>query len=229
MDDSMINPILLSSSMHLHNAEKLIKNLETITTNDERFLLESIQSPNEYLSIDSFLEQTPMYPPSSSSATSWKQMKESHRIINENSSKEISSPLNLYKIFRRKSTNIITHQFTPSYLHKSLPDLSFVAHYTKQIPRSLNTSPLLQTSSSSETNIARTTPSPTLIHQHKSDTDRPRTLKSIKRYKNSKHTTDPFNVSYSSISPETDLCQSSPSMSRCQSKLFEKDHLIFFV
>ena len=50
---------------------------------------------------------------------------------------------------------------------------------------------------SSSINIARTTPSPTLIQQQKQDCDRPRTLKSIKRYKNSKHSTEPLGVFYS--------------------------------
>lgn len=263
MDDS----ILLSPSIHLQNVQKLIKNLENTTSNDERFLLESIQFSTEHLDIDSFFndtsdnhsientDQSPMHYPSNSSSTSWKQMKESQRWINETPSKEISSPLNLYKIFQRKSR--ISHKSTfinlssssssnyhRSHYHKSLPDLSFVTHYSKEIPRSLNTSPLLQTSSSSETNITRTTPSPTLIQQHKQDLDRPRTLKSIKRYKNSKHSTEPFNVYHSStlLEPsissmskdisrihrsETDLRLSNKSneeMSRCHCKLFEKDH-----
>jgi hypothetical protein len=36
-----------------------------------------------------------------------------------------------------------------------------------------------------------------LIQQQKQDSDRPRTLKSIKRYKNSKHSTEPIGVFYS--------------------------------
>lgn len=39
-------------------------------------------------------------------------------------------------------------------------------------------------------------PSPTII-QSKQDPDKPRTLKSIKRYKSSKHSTEPLNIFYS--------------------------------
>jgi hypothetical protein len=173
-------------------------------------------------------------------------MKESQRIINEIDSKETRSisPLNLYKIFQEKSINTKSHRSTPTRnlsFNKSLPDLSFISHYSKELP-------LLQTSS---TNITRTTPSPTLIHQHKQDSDRPRTLKSIKRYKNSKHSTVPINIFYSpqlrkplniKSTSETDLTikrtvnissndqlSSLTKRSRCQSKLFVKDHLIFIV
>src|SRR5690242_1496670 len=38
MDDSMINPILLSSSVYLENVEQLIKNLEKQTINVEDIL-----------------------------------------------------------------------------------------------------------------------------------------------------------------------------------------------
>jgi hypothetical protein len=75
-------------------------------------------------------------------------------------------------------------------IHKSLPDLSFISQYSKELPRS-------RTTSSSSIIAARTTPSPTLIHQQKQDSERPRTLKSIKRYKNSKHSTEPLGVFYS--------------------------------
>ena len=114
----MFDPILLSSSIHLQNVQKLINNLENTTSNDERFLLESVQFPSEYLPMDSFLNDTPentdqspmMSLPSYSSSTSWRQMKESQRLINDTPSKEISSPLNLYKIFQRKSKNTSSHR-----------------------------------------------------------------------------------------------------------------------
>jgi hypothetical protein len=83
-----------------------------------------------------------------------------------------------------------------SAIHKSLPDLSFISQYSKELPLSRSISPLPPTSSSS-INISRTTPSPTLILHQKQDLDRPRTLKSIKRYKNSKHSTEPLGVFYS--------------------------------
>jgi len=171
-------------------------------------------------------------------------------------------------------SNSYNHLTTPtpvssSCLHKSLPDLSFISHYSKELPRSVTTSPLLLTCSSS-INITRTTPSPTLIQQQKQDSDRPRTLKSIKRYKNSKHSTEPLSVFYSpqlrktfttiptssssqiktSVSYSENISKnlkSSPcnpsntsnhhlslltkrygEMRRCQSKLFEKGHLILF-
>jgi hypothetical protein len=293
MDDSMINPILLSSSIHLKNVEELIKNLEKQTVNidnledilnnqnrqeiisksfsslNDDFLVKSLKFPSDF-SMESFLIQP------GSSSTSWRQMKESQRVITDIETKEIrsSSPLNLYKIFQQKSnTKFHHHPSTPtrnSSFHKSLPDLSFISNYSKELSRSLTTSPLLQTSS---TNIARTTPSPTLIHQYKQDSDRPRTLKSIKRYKNSKHSTEPLSVFYSpqlrrtlfkppqtfnlqsssrehhsendltsktsvnmkisSNHPSNDQFSSSTKrykpMRRCQSKLFEKDHLIFIV
>lgn len=127
MDDSMINPILLSSSMHLKNAEKLIQNLENITSKDEQFLLESIQLSNERFSIDSFLHDNLERSSGHHPSTSWKQMKESQRIMNENSSKHISSPLNLYKIFRRRSTNLTSPQssYSLSLLSVHSSPLSF--------------------------------------------------------------------------------------------------------
>ncbi len=109
---------------------------------------------------------------------------------------------NFYLLFFLVSkSNSYNHLIRPapissSYLHKSLPDLSFISHYSKELPRSLTTSPLLSNCSSS-INITRTTPSPTLIQQQKQDSDRPRTLKSIKRYKNSKHSTEPLGIFYS--------------------------------
>lgn len=140
----MVDPILLSSSIHLQNVQKLIQNLENTTSNDERFLLESVQFPPEYLPMDSFLNDTPenhsientdqspmMSPPSNSSSTSWRQMKESQRLINETSSKEISSPLNLYKIFQRKSKNISSHRQS-IISHKStfiLLSLTFISFF----------------------------------------------------------------------------------------------------
>ncbi|CAF3670531.1 unnamed protein product [Rotaria sordida] len=83
-----------------------------------------------------------------------------------------------------------------SSIHKSLPDLSFISQYLKELPRTYTTSSLSRTSSSF-INVARTTSSPILIQQQKYDSDRPRTLKSIKRYKNSKHSTEPIGVFYS--------------------------------
>ncbi|CAF3192320.1 unnamed protein product [Rotaria sp. Silwood2] len=97
-----------------------------------------------------------------------------------------------------KSYDNLTVPFPISSLsiHKSLPDLSFISQYSKELPRSHTTSPLIRTSALS-INVARTTSSPTLIQQQKHDSDRPRTLKSIKRYKNSKHSTEPIGVFYS--------------------------------
>ncbi|CAF2797259.1 unnamed protein product [Rotaria sp. Silwood2] len=97
-----------------------------------------------------------------------------------------------------KSYDNLTVPFSISSLsiHKSLPDLSFISQYSKELPRSHTTSPLIRTSALS-INVARTTSSPTLIQQQKHDSDRPRTLKSIKRYKNSKHSTEPIGVFYS--------------------------------
>lgn len=79
-----------------------------------------------------------------------------------------------------------------STIHKSLPDLAFITQYSKEIPRSRTTSPLPPTSNPS----AAPSPSPQ-ITQQKQDAERPRTLKSIKRYKNSKHSTEPLGVFYS--------------------------------
>jgi hypothetical protein len=81
---------------------------------------------------------------------------------------------------------------TPTKSAKSLPDLSFISQYSKELPRSRTTSP-----SSSTMNITRGIPSPGLVQHQKPDSDRPRTLKSIKRYKNSKHSTEPLGVFYS--------------------------------
>ena len=79
-----------------------------------------------------------------------------------------------------------------STIHKSLPDLAFITQYSKEIPRSRTTSPLPPPSNSS------VAPSPaSQLAQQKQDAERPRTLKSIKRYKNSKHSTEPLGVFYS--------------------------------
>jgi hypothetical protein len=79
-----------------------------------------------------------------------------------------------------------------STVHKSLPDLAFISQYSKELPRSQTASPMPPTSNS----IMNSSPSPIIV-QSKTDTDRPRTLKSIKRYKNSKHSTEPLGVFYS--------------------------------
>ncbi len=76
-----------------------------------------------------------------------------------------------------------------SSIHKSLPDLAFISQYSKELPRSRTTSPLPPTA----TQVAT---SPTIIQQ-KQESERPRTLKSIKRYKNSKHSTEPLGVFFS--------------------------------
>lgn len=270
MDDSLINPVLLSSSVYLENVEKLIRNLEeqTLNVNNEDIIDKSRQIRSQ--------SNPPSSPQQQISNTSWREMKKTQRIPRE-FEKTDDRPLltiNLYKIFQQKSqinalplnrqqndqavqTSILLQNQSknPS---KSLPDLSFISHYSKELPRSLTTS------SSSSINITRTTPSPTLIYQQKQESDRPRTLKSIKRYKNSKHSTEPLNVFYSpqlrKNSPSSsrkhhsndDLLQETPTkqnqntlspsndhlslstkrygeMRRCQSKLFEKAHLIFIV
>ncbi|CAF3693909.1 unnamed protein product [Rotaria sp. Silwood1] len=99
---------------------------------------------------------------------------------------------------KSKSYDNLTLPFSipSSSIHKSLPDLSFISQYSKELPRSYTASLLPRTSSLS-INFIRTTSSPTLIQQQKHDSDRPRTLKSIKRYKNSKHSTEPIGVFYS--------------------------------
>lgn len=76
-----------------------------------------------------------------------------------------------------------------SSIHKSLPDLAFISQYSKELPRSRTTSPL-----PSAANPAAPSPN---ISQQKQDMERPRTLKSIKRYKNSKHSTEPLGVFFS--------------------------------
>ncbi|CAF4142591.1 unnamed protein product, partial [Adineta steineri] len=97
---------------------------------------------------------------------------------------------------KSESFNYLTIPARNSFVasHKSLPDLSFISQYSKELPRSRTASP----TTTSPVNINRTTPSPILIqHPPKQDADRPRTLKSIKRYKNSKHSTEPLGVFYS--------------------------------
>ncbi|CAF2383810.1 unnamed protein product [Rotaria sp. Silwood2] len=89
-----------------------------------------------------------------------------------------------------------------SSIHKSLPDLAFISQYSKELPRSRTTSPLPPTStppnSSLPTNTNYMIFSPTETQQQqKQESERPRTLKSIKRYKNSKHSTEPLGVFYS--------------------------------
>ena len=71
--------------------------------------------------------------------------------------------------------------------HKSLPDLSFISQYSKELPRSRTTSPL----------PSAILPPPMPVQLAKQEPERPRTLKSIKRYKNSKHSTEPLGVFYS--------------------------------
>jgi hypothetical protein len=79
-----------------------------------------------------------------------------------------------------------------SAIHKSLPDLAFISQYSKELPRSRTTSPLPSTSIP-PTPSSSITPSSIIIQE----SERPRTLKSIKRYKNSKHSTEPLGVFYS--------------------------------
>jgi len=79
-----------------------------------------------------------------------------------------------------------------SAIHKSLPDLAFISQYSKELPRSRTTSPSPSTSIP-PTSSSSITPSPIIIQE----SERPRTLKSIKRYKNSKHSTEPLGVFYS--------------------------------
>ncbi|CAF3879023.1 unnamed protein product [Rotaria sordida] len=89
-----------------------------------------------------------------------------------------------------------------SSIHKSLPDLAFISQYSKELPRSRTTSPLPPTpnlpNSAFLTNNNNMISSPTVTQQQqKQESERPRTLKSIKRYKNSKHSTEPLGVFYS--------------------------------
>lgn len=88
-----------------------------------------------------------------------------------------------------------------STVHKSLPDLAFISQYSKELPRSRTVSPLPPSASTSGPSLSLppappppSAPSPIPPRQ---DADRPRTLKSIKRYKNSKHCTEPLGVFYS--------------------------------
>ncbi|CAF1531885.1 unnamed protein product [Rotaria magnacalcarata] len=94
-----------------------------------------------------------------------------------------------------------TEPISSSAIHKSLPDLAFISQYSKELPRSRTTSPLPPTtippSPSPSANTAQMVTSPVLTQQQKQDNERPRTLKSIKRYKNSKHSTEPLGVFYS--------------------------------
>ena len=79
-------------------------------------------------------------------------------------------------------------------IHKSLPDLSFISQYSKELSQYQSILPLSKLS----TDTTRTISSPTLIQQQKiQDFDRRRTLKSIKRYKNNKHSTEPLGIFYS--------------------------------
>ncbi|CAF3397719.1 unnamed protein product [Rotaria sp. Silwood1] len=89
-----------------------------------------------------------------------------------------------------------------SSIHKSLPDLAFISQYSKELPRSRTTSPLPPTSTPANPSLPINTnymiSSPTVTQQQqKQESERPRTLKSIKRYKNSKHSTEPLGVFYS--------------------------------
>ena len=86
-----------------------------------------------------------------------------------------------------------------SSAHKSLPDLAFISQYSKELPRSRTTSPLPPTPIPSNSSSVNTTSSPIIVQQQqeKHESERPRTLKSIKRYKNSKHSTEPLGVFYS--------------------------------
>lgn len=88
---------------------------------------------------------------------------------------------------------------TSSAINKSLPDLGFISQYSKELPRSRTTSPLPPTASLAPTILTtRMGASPSVSQQQqKQENDRPRTLKSIKRYKNSKHSTEPLGVFFS--------------------------------
>ncbi|CAF0807824.1 unnamed protein product [Adineta ricciae] len=86
-----------------------------------------------------------------------------------------------------------------SSIHKSLPDLAFISQYSKELPRSRTTSPSPLSAntpvpSSSTMNPTYASSSSTVSQQ---EPERPRTLKAIKRYKNSKHSTEPLGVFYS--------------------------------
>lgn len=73
-----------------------------------------------------------------------------------------------------------------------MPDLAFISQYSKEIPRSRTVSPAPIVPQQS------VTPNPsTTINTNKTDNERRRTLKSIKRYKSSKHSTEPLNVFFS--------------------------------
>lgn len=86
-----------------------------------------------------------------------------------------------------------------SSIHKSLPDLAFITQYSKEMPRSRTASPTPPSSnapsSAFATSASQSAASSTTTSQQ--DAERPRTLKAIKRYKNSKHSTEPLNVFYS--------------------------------
>ncbi|CAF0783895.1 unnamed protein product [Adineta ricciae] len=124
-----------------------------------------------------------------------------HRRSRLSSDQAIQTSLHSAPNNRHRSTSVAARKSdsfdqlatsTRTLIHKSLPDLSFISQYTKELPRSHTTSSSILIS-----NNTRATPSPTIIQQPKQDSDRPRTLKSIKRYKNNKHSTEPLGVFYS--------------------------------
>jgi len=179
---------------------------------DDSLMDTSILSSSMYLkNIELVIENLEKTCPVKS--TSWKQMKETQQMNLNSQFQQPStiSPINLYEIFRSKQ----------SIAHKSLPDLSFLSQYSTELPRS------------SSIQFARTIPSPTLIiQQQKLDNDRPRTLKSIKRYKNNKHSTEPLqrkhlsedNLTKSHVNTSSQFSSLSNrygQMRRCHSELFE--------
>ncbi len=270
----------LENIFNNHNRQEIdTKSFSSLSSNDkENFLIESIIFPKKNFSTQRDRSTSSPDPKSRSqsnppsSSTSWRQMKESQRITTDIETKETRtvSPLNLYKIFQQKSSltafqsyqqqhNSLIPNHTKSKSYNpltipisiptsSLPDLSFLSKYSQALP---TTSP----TPSSSINSPRLTLSPS---------DRPRTLKSIKRYKNCKHSTEPLGIfsspqlrqtfttvptslsnhleNFSREHHSEKMSLSNPTidhlslltklygeMRRCQSKLFEKGHLIFFV
>ncbi|CAF0860826.1 unnamed protein product [Didymodactylos carnosus] len=125
------------------------------------------------------------FPTKSESADRSQQAPNTHRFMSPSPSS--SNLLSVPKIAQQTST-------TTSSTYKSLPDLSFISQYSKEIPHSSSqtTSPVPPTNfqSSSQTEFI-TSSNSTSQQQQQPQSERPRTLKSIKRYKNSKHQTEP--------------------------------------
>ncbi|CAF1200500.1 unnamed protein product, partial [Didymodactylos carnosus] len=97
-----------------------------------------------------------------------------------------SNQSSVYKTVQQTSS-------TTSATYKSLPDLSFISQYSKETPRTNSQTTSLVPSADSQlsSEAGFITSSNSTSQQQEQQSERPRTLKSIKRYKNSKHPTEP--------------------------------------